>query len=324
MKYIFLPFINSKAGKAWRENLESGFIAGEGADLTAEINDIRNKKSNYDDLNKYYHDLHEKKRLRQELWLKRLASQTAFLFDKILGGLSKDELDPEKTTIIAALPEFFWADINDNHKHEREVANYHKPVYSANLINYLLDENEPLIELTNRYPNLILFAGTVMWKYIDGLDNKDEKIYNTLMIFGKGRIQALWSKVNISPIDGFCDWSKSKIMKDKIGHGIINTAPAVTFNQKTFVYDICLDFIMGKGNMPLSSELYTSKADANVLICAGMPVDPGKVRDMRSNILFRCDGNGSGKTFAEITDRSGAQLARQTNDVIIDRLEITV
>ncbi|MBR1423896.1 MAG: hypothetical protein IJ571_10735 [Ruminococcus sp.] len=324
MKYIFLPFINSNAGNAWRQELEDSFISGEGSDLTAEINNIRRGKQDYINLSDYYHDLHEKKAQRQKLWLERLALQTAAVFDDMLRRLSEDERDPKKTTIIAALPEFFWVDINDNHKHEDDIINYHKPVYSANLINCLLNKSNPLMSLTNRYHNLIFFAGTVMWKYIDGLDNKDEKIYNTLMIFGSGEIQELWSKANISTIDGFCDWSKSKVVKDKTGHGSTNTAPVVTFNEKTFVYDICLDFIQGKDKMPLSSELYESEADANVLICAGMSVDSNKVKDMRSNILFRCDGNGSDGTFAEITDRSGTQLAKQTNDVIIDRLETTV
>lgn len=323
MKYIFLPFINGNKAKTWRSSLEQSFIADEGASLTAEINNIRqDDKLKLNNKEEYIEQLHAKKSARQIMWLKKLAAETESIFRAECTKLTGDELDSKNTTVIAALPEFFWYDINDNDKHKNteKIVNYHKPIYAANLINYLLGHENPLVKLTTDYPNLIFFAGTAIWKYLD-LENK-ENIYNTLMIFGGGKLLKVWTKVNISTIDGFYDWSKSKVMKDKIGHGTTNDIPAVSFNGKTFAFDICLDFSLKPGESPLSSKLFSGNSDANLLISAGMPVDSTKLSLMSSPLMFRCDGNGSGNAYAEIRDKSGTVNIRPTSDEKIERIEI--
>lgn len=321
MKCIFLPFINGAAGQTWREDLENDFISNEGKTLTDEINIIRNKKQDHKRKDDYYRELHPKKSERQALWLKRLMGETAALFKNKLEALPADELTSSDTTIIAALPEFYWYDINDNQKHKDDIINYHKPIYSSNLINYLLDIENPLMKLTNDYPNLIIFAGTAMWKYID-YKNK-ESIYNTLMIFGNGKLLKLWTKVNVSSIDGFSSFNK--LVKDKVGHGVITDEPMIVFNGKTFVYDICLDFIAGKNGIPLSSELCNSSADINVLISAGMPIFNKKLSVIKAPVILRCDGNNVSASYAEIRKCDGTELAAQTkDDVIIDDLEADI
>lgn len=320
MKYIFLPFINGNKAKAWRSSLENSFIVNEGAALTAKINNIRqDDQLKLNNKAEYLKKLHAEKSERQIMWLKKLAAETENIFRTECQKLTGDELDPQKTTVIAALPEFFWYDINDNNKHKSDIRNYHKPIYAANLINYLLNTENPLIKLTKDYPNLIFFAGTAMWKYLDS-ENK-ENIYNTLMIFGSGKLLKLWTKVTISTIDGFHDWSRSKIMKNKIGHGTTNDIPSVSFNGKTFVFDICLDFSPKPGEPPLSSKLFSGNSDANVLISAGMSVD-NSLSLINSPLIFRCDGNGVGGTYAEIRDKLGAVNIHPMSDEKIARLEI--
>lgn len=322
MKYIFLPFINGAVGQTWRADLEKDFISVDGKDLTAEINNLRGQKAKYS-TEDYYRELHPKKSERQVLWLKRLMEKTAELFKNKLEALPADELTSSDTMIIAALPEFYWYDINDNKKHEDDITNYHKPIYSSNLINYLLGSENPLMKLTNDYPNLIIFAGTAMWKYIDYKER--EKIYNTLMIFGNGKLLKLWTKVNISSIDGFCNAMKV-LVKDKVGHGVITDEPMVVFNGKTFVYDICLDFVAGENDIPLSSVLCkNTAADINVLISAGMPISKKDLSVIKAPVIFRCDGNNVSASYAEIRKCDGTELAAQTrNNIIIDNLEANI
>ncbi|WP_124100924.1 hypothetical protein [Ruminococcus sp. Marseille-P6503] len=312
MKYIFLPFLNNSEGKNWRSSLEESFKENEGKSLTDEINNIRQENGlKLNNKEEYIEKLHAKKSARQIIWLDKLAAETERVFRLECEKLTGDKLDSKKTTVIAALPEFFWYDINDNDKHKTDIINYHKPIYAANLINYLLGNKNPLVKLTADYPNLIFFAGTAMWKYLDP-ENKED-IYNTLMIFGGGKLLKVWTKVNISTIDGFCDLSQSKVMKDKIGYGTTNGIPAVSFNGKTFVFDICLDFSIEPGESPLSSKLFSGNSDVNLLISSGMPVDSAKLSLMSSPLLFRCDGNGSDNAYAEIRDKSGTVNIRPTS-----------
>ncbi len=261
--------------------------------------------------------------------------QTATLFKNELEKLHADDLDSSKTTVIAALPEFYWYDINDNQKHKSDIKNYHKPIYSTNLINYLLNNDNPLITLTKDYPNLIIFAGTAMWKYID--DKNKECIYNTLMIFGNGKLMKLWTKLNVSYIDGFYN-KLNQLVKGKVGQGIVTGEPKVEFNGKTFVYDICLDFIAGTNNVPLSSDLCRSTAaDINVLIAAGMPISQRNLSLIKAPVIFRCDGNkvliknaantttATYAPYAEIRKCDGTILAAQPNGVvIISQLEVDI
>lgn len=327
MKIKFLPFINDDTGKNWRTKREKAFLTNQGLLVTNEINEIRNNHGNttlYPTDNDYYTALHEKKAERQKRWLEILLKETAHLFSEELNKLSAADKDKDKTTIVAALPEFFWYDINDNDKHKNteKIVNYHKPIYAANLINYLLGHENPLVKLTTDYPNLIFFAGTAIWKYLDP-ENK-ENIYNTLMIFGGGKLLKVWTKVSVSTIDGFYDWSKSKVVvaKDKIGHGTTNDIPAVSFNGKTFVFDICLDFSLKPGEPPLSSKLFSGNSDVNLLISAGMPVDSTKLNLINSPLMFRCDGLW--EPYGEILIKNSGTVRTSSGTKKIDCLEIDI
>lgn len=308
-KIIFMPFINDAGGAAWREKIKNDFLTGCTA-LTKEINDIRKNKNNrdvYPNDQAYYDALHEKKLIRQQMWISRLITETACVFDEYLMKLSGDDLDSEKTTVVCALPEFFWCDINDNDKHP-EIENYHKPLYLDTARDLLTEYNalesfvpNALMELTNKYNNLIIFAGTAMWKQINHEDHKKEEIFNSLIVYADGEYKESITKHNVSTIDGFYTfdaYGEAYLAKGKIGESTFNAAPITEFNGMRFTYDICLDFICGNvggRDAPLSTELCGNEAvDVNVLIAAGMPVSiPERseyVREMKSDLLLRCDG----------------------------------
>lgn len=306
-KIIFMPFINDDNGKKWRRNLEAAFIGSDGGPLTDSINIIRSNKNNgtYQSVQDYYNDLHAAKRQRQTSWLSYLIAQTAELFGNKLKDLSGDDLDPEKTTVVCALPEFFWCDINDNNKHP-EITNYHKPLYLENALTVLTElkteglEENALMALTAKYRNMIFFAGTAMWKQINPKDHNDEEIFNSLIVYAEGQFKESITKHNISTIDGFyinyrC--GVSSLVKKKVGEATFNAVPITEFNDMKFTYDICLDFKCPKpGNVyiPLSTELCgENSVDVNVLIAAGMPVEQAYVENIKSDLLLRCDGSSS-------------------------------
>lgn len=319
-KVIFMPFINNDMGKAWRERIKENFLNGCRV-LTSEINDIRKNKGAYPNERAYYDALHEKKLKRQQMWISRLITETACVFDEYLKKLSGDDLDCEKTTVVCALPEFFWYDINDNNKHP-EIENYHKPLYLDTARDLLTEYNaledfapNALIELTNKYKNLIIFAGTAMWKQINREDHKKEEIFNSLIVYADGKYKESITKHNVSAIDGFYTFDAyggAYLAKGKIGESAFNAAPITEFNGMRFTYDICLDFICGKADgkdVPLSTELCGNEAvDVNVLIAAGMPARQSCVDEMRSDLLLRCDGLCP--PFGETVKRDDALAAR--------------
>ncbi len=216
MKIKFISFINGTQGKEWRKNLEKEFLENEEIEkLTENINQVRASKPNPMTTDTastiYYIRLHTEKSKRQKLWLELLIRKTAELFNTQLNKLSEDEKDPAKTTIVAALPEFFWYDINDNNKHDRDIVYYHKPLYDDNM--QILKENNALTELTDRLKNLIIFAGTALHK--ETKDNhQDEKIFNSLLIYHSGICAKIWTKRNVSTIDGF--YSKKDFLFGKL------------------------------------------------------------------------------------------------------------
>lgn len=163
-----------------------------------------------------------------------------------------------------------------------------------------------------------------MWKRINKSNNKEEKIYNTLLIYYEGEFQKEWSKHYISYIDGFKDKYHNTI-KDKIGESTDNSLPVVTFNGLSFTYDICLDFCCGKHNTcPLSTELCESEnivTDINVLIASGMPIyNKNYISKINSDTLLRCDGQGS--SYCEILSKNRAKA--KENTPIIECLETYV
>lgn len=296
-KIIFMPFINDDNGTRWRAALENNFIKGEGSALTGEINDIRKNKDTYPSEQAYYNVIHEKKLIRQKMWISRLLTETANVFREYIEQLSEDDLDGNKTTIVCALPEFYWCDINDNNKHP-EIINYHKPLYSDTVCDLLKGfASNALMELTGKYKNLIIFAGTMMWKEINQDNHNIESIFNSLIVYADGKYKESITKHNVSGIDGFYTKGadgKYHLAKGKIGESTFNAVPITEFNGMKFTYDICLDFNCGNvddKDVPLSKELCGNETvDVNVLIAAGMPAEPYYVNEMKSDLLLRCDG----------------------------------
>lgn len=354
-KIIFLPFINGnkadEGGRQWRKALEDTFLGGEGKDITDEINRIRGLKSaaSGDDVAMYRNQLHGLKMNRQSKWLKRLVEKTAEEFSSTISALPENVRNSDDHIIVAALPEFFWYDINDNHRHEPGdsakngiyIKGYHKPLYDVNLIDVLLHGN-PLAKLTEDYNNLIIFAGTAMWKIINEENNKDEKINNTLIIYHGGEVANTWSKHYFSSIDGFCTpvWFGSgpndyyyELVKDKLGtYGTqFESAPITEFKGVKFTYDICLDFAVKKNDViqsPLSTTLCGGeKTDVNVLVSAGMPIDDKDLTKINSPVILRCDG-WAVAPFAEIASNvaypPNNPNSVMTNADIIGRLETTI
>ena len=357
---IFLPFINGKESKDWRDDRQKDFFKLDGMErLTNDINEARSKKpvkkkygdsesevQRYEtDIRTYYNDLHALKAKRQAVWVKYLAEETAKLFENELKKMLKRP-DFKDSIIVAALPEFFWCDINDNQKHipssaehnEEEIIGYHKPLYDTNMINILLHaENNPLARLTKTCENLIIFAGTVMWKIINEENHENEMIDNTLIIYHSGDVADTWSKHFVSTIDGFYKYVRSeenpgkwvcKLVKNKKGeYGTKNErAPITEFKGVKFTYDICLDFVKGTNGRPLSTDLCNGqKTDMNVLISAGMPIYDIDLTKINSPVILRCDG--SYPPYAEIA-QNGVYLAGSHNSIsggtIIGELETVI
>lgn len=296
---IFMPFTNNKKAASWRNGLEAAFLSGEGKEVTEQINNVRSTKGTRPD-EEYYNELHDFKLCRQIKWLNYLLGKTAKIFDEQLKKPAIGSAD----VIVAALPEFFWIDINDNDKHNAQgtngesIMNYHKPLYRPCLEVFLKGDN-PLAELTSKYPNLIFFAGTAVWKEINYDDNTDELMYNSMVLYKEGQYAPSVTKHNVSLIDGFYHENYT-LSKDKIGEDDSTDAPVTEFKRLRFTYDICLDFISGTDaqgiprNVPLSTQLCNDNGindvDINVLIAAGMPVKIGYLPKLKSNCLLRCDG----------------------------------
>lgn len=287
MELVYIPYINNpyppppSPAKTWQEQQSDAFMAQPNiAALTAEINAIRAAKKTYECRPKYITALHERKQERQTLWLAHLEQAVCKQLDAAAeeimqpyhdavtaakGKLStapedqravvqKEVDDAEKKVkddclMVAALPEFFWRDINDNMKHADRsdasfIQGYGKPVYPQvlqRLTAGTLSIAAPpapaaaspltLCELTQKYPNLVVFAGTVWWKKIVDASQctflktcestnipvgsvksackaavaKREKMFNTLPVFHGGSCICLWNKQWISRIDGLGD-----------------------------------------------------------------------------------------------------------------------
>ena len=328
-KIIFLPFINGEAGIKWRRNLETTFLQKDedAQRLTAAIEEIRKEKPKTQKreeaeteeykaaLRDYYARLHEEKTKRQALWIRYLSEQTARLLEKKLNEVPHNN-SSEDVVVVAALPEFFWCDINDDKKHGWSsdpkkffefIPNYHKPLYKP-IFDFLSAQDNPLTALTAQFQDLIIFAGTALWKIINEDSHKEEKTYNTLIVYHTGKVDNIWSKCFFSSEDGFGSGKENKKGEVGIRDGQGNvttmnqTPPFSDFHGVTFVYDICRDFVEGKDQRPLSADLYEERSpDVNVLIAAGMPLSTEKMQKIQSPVILRCDG--AGPVYAEIAEK---------------------
>ena len=279
----YLPFINNSEAIAWRQNLEQAFM--------------RDHKNDYDRLNAARADstdivmLNNTKKELQCKWFVKLNEEIYKKLDAKLADIPDDE------TVIAAMPEFFWRNINDNQKHTdpHEIINYGKSFSYE--VKEIWPDSKPEDEysfqkLTTRYPNLILFAGTVWWK-------KDDLIRNSIPIFATGQYIGQWSKANLSSIDGLggpiidypylnkidkraIHWQPQKVNDaDKL------PSPEMTFNGLRIGLDICLDFIVDGS---CSRDLLPTKPDIQLLIAGGMPITNENEAYINAEKLFlRCD-----------------------------------
>ena len=314
-KVIFLPFINGDNdtvdGRKWRKDLENVFLHDPNiTSLTNAINGVRNPNPNAENDDAYYQELHAKKSIRQHEWLKALSAETAALLENSLNALPDDVKNSDKHIIVAALPEFFWCDIHDNEKHTKRdnapqtgeyIEGYHKPIYDKNLADCLFAPTNPLAMLTGTYNNLIIFSGTAIWKTINSCDHKNEKIYNTMLIYSSGGVKEVWSKNYFSNIDGF-NSTKKEGKKGELGKLVVrdgrtefvpnhHLTPITEFNGVKFAYDICIDFSVGKNGQPLSKDLLgDQKTDLNILIAYGKRFNANLGININSDVILRCDG----------------------------------
>lgn len=330
-KIIFLPFVNGSSdnadGRKWRKDLEYNFLND--SDIksdTKDINDIRAQKGTNKeyktDIQRYYADLHAAKAKRQTKWLEKLSAETAARFRSRLDDLTEDDKNPKKCIVVAALPEFFWYDINDNNKHAVDDKHYHKPIYENTLYNTLWAQSNALAKLTDDFPNLIIFAGTALWKKINQSKHEEDNIYNSMFVYCGGKIDTAWTKYHVSNIDGLSLPEKfRKAYKDRI-----TLIPYIEFWGVRFTYDVCLDFIMGDNAEPLSTTLCKKEnkiTDVNVLVAAGMPIDNKNLDKINSPIILRCDGLTS--PYAQIALKNASSTSnplRIESSDIIGRLEI--
>lgn len=311
---IFLPFINGKEGKDWRDNLQKNFLQ---LDDVKKLNDIINnkrgnkpqadkygdtksEKERYEtDTTAYLNELRVEKAVRQTKWLQYLLKETADQIRVRLADIPNTD-EHKNDTIVAALPEFFWYDINDNDNHLADDPHYHKPIYENTMYGSLWDRSNALAQLTSERRNLIIFAGTVLWKKINQSDHRKDKIYNSMLVYFGGKLGTVWTKYHTSNIDGLSLPEKyEKVEKER---SVL--VPYIEFNNLRFTYDICLDFKMGDGNQPLSTTLCAKenkKTDVNVLIAAGMTLDKCDMDHINSPIVLRCDGLNP--PYAEIAPR---------------------
>lgn len=324
MKVYYIPLINAPldpssatrfkfALSQWRFQLEKDFMAAH-TDMTNAINDVRKQKAAMDKV-KYINALHEKKEIRQKAWMAYLENAVCTELKKAIEELKTKPGYDATGMIVAAIPEFFWRDIDDNPKTDKPYANYGRPFYDAVLMDFMkkpADAAENFHDLTRNQPNLIVFAGTFWWKIPDISGNKDEKYLNTLTVFHSGQVQFTWNKLWVSQIDGAGDPGEPKRLDDPINikpgsspakHDS-SFVPLVSFMGKTLSMDICLDFVAGNSarTTPVSKTLIQDAGkpvpDIHVLIAGGMGLDPAYI--YAGSLFLRCDAAPIGGTHAQV------------------------
>lgn len=264
------------------------------------------------DIKKYRNDIHIWKEKRQLLWVDALINKVIQYFDKVIEESEKLPVNDQVNTYVLMLPEFFWADISDGvryydrEKNGTNIIGYTAPLYD--IVYAKLADNDALREwMMAQKKNILFFAGTVMHKKI--MENPmDEKIYNTLLIFGwdvkkKDFSLRVWNKINYSSVDGFnlhnYHNKYSIIVRLKNPHNekmlySMTDKPLLTFDEIDYSYDICLDYIAMGNYYSISNKLNGKKADFNILIAGGMSIKDFKnpidtIDRKSSDRVVRCD-----------------------------------
>lgn len=273
--------------------------------------------------------LHWLKQRRQVKWL---AYIERFIAQRIKQVLIEEKKKSGERLYIVALPEFFFTDINDDNIHtlggppgSPHIPHYNKPFYFDNVANYFhINGNRKgtsLAKLTSN-SNVIIFAGTIVWKNPNTVNHLTETFYNSLPVFYEGQCQFMWDKRYTSDIDGFgkpakgpaahvhSKWEKTppvptaatmrRVNESDISQlqgGTVN--PYFTYSYKisgkavhdiTIGADICLDFALyAMSTMKKKAgHLWTrTKPHIHMLVAAGMPEDTGYM--YASHLFLRCD-----------------------------------
>lgn len=212
---------------------------------------------------------------------------------------------------IVLFPEFFFVDIYDNPVPPKtKVTGYVKPFYedvaryftglhTESPVHKFIEESlhqSRLADLTALYPNMIIFAGTMVWKtktkrvvYTNGQEVITQKkrnfkkvetdtFFNTAVVFSQGRCCYLWDKQFISKVDGqggvkvihrheTPSLSDLHYIKSSMSMEMGMQTPVLTWTlgeeNITFLISVCLDF------MALSEQNYNPQPDIHILTSAG-------------------------------------------------------
>ena len=289
--------------------------------------------------------LHCVKQVRQIRWLAWFENYLyRLLFDSIAA------VSPSHKYIVL-FPEFFFVDIYDNPAPPK-VSDYVKPFYEDiaryftglrtdfPTVSYLEESfhHMRLKELTALYPNLIIFAGTIIWKtkekrlvYTNGeqvLTKKRWKFkpvetdtfYNTAVLFSGGRCCYLWDKQFISGVDGTGGVKvvhQHEIPSEPDLHYIKSSMSMEMQIQEpvfrwisegeniTFLISVCLDFAA------LSEKNYFPQPDIHILIAADAPMRKEFVKGQY--FWLGCDG---GRRFASFCYDIQNKIAYQPDEVL--------
>lgn len=282
--------------------------------------------------------LHWLKAHRQYRWLQALETFTYEKIQEVLVAEKQKDKGENKLYIIT-LPEFYFADINDDHKHTTVdyIENYSKPFYFDNVVNYFqLDPAAQTggggrLKALTREKNVIIIAGTIMWKQPNSANHMQETIYNTLPVFYEGECQLLWDKRYTSGIDGlgpFFPVPGPKTVKAPPEPDNRTKVRAVgsalsAFNPEAYGkpwidfpfregdkavqtirigIDICLDYISGLQVMETlrKQKCWRKMPHFHVLVAGGMATASGN--RYASKLFMRCEAGARGSQYGGETE----------------------
>ncbi len=290
-----------------------------GVKTYAELSDEETRKQ------KQINVLHGLKMDRQLQWLQTLEKFTYDKLKEVIVQYCPYEInDPAKDVplYMIALPEFYYADINDDHKHQttEAIKNYSKPIYYEHIKKLVMGQINLQYSVANLsgQKNIIIFGGTILWKQINPTDHKKEKIVNSLLVYWCGACQIVWNKRFVSKIDGLGEGrtgkGEKKIEPPDVSTMILppqsdetrvpellpgNVVPrfrtrwrSTRLKKEVFIetgFDICLDYSK-KVLKTMSDFLAWQAPHIHVLIAGGMKSD--RSDKFATKLFLRCDAGG--------------------------------
>lgn len=228
--------------------------------------------------------LHIVKQERQMRWLSWLED---FTCSQIRNIMRIRPSNPQAEVIyIVTFSEFYFTDYNDNKNHVEigeTVTGYVKPFYRPVMEAFVngrlpdaqrnsIRESYRLAGLTGENNNLIIFAGTIIWK---PLSDASGYFYNTAPIFYHGALQLLYDKREVSGVDGVAGCKEkhkheplpsSHTSLDNISSARSACSPVFEWEihgrKLKFALSICKDYT--------THRIREDGVDIHVLISAGM------------------------------------------------------